>query len=194
MSSRSASVSASTGVNGDRTRDVRLESGDTIFVPTIGDVVAIAGEVKRPAIYEIRGDTRLADVVALAGGITPVSYLRRVQLVRSLPSAERVTLDVDLANHYLKGDTASNPAVSGGDLVLIHRSDPRVYNTVKVEGAVKYPGAYELKPMMRISQLLPGETLLPEAQTERAEIARRLKESPEVVHCIESHHGVGIFG
>src|SRR5439155_652833 len=34
---------------GDRTRDYRLESGDTIFVPTIGDVVAVAGEVKRPA-------------------------------------------------------------------------------------------------------------------------------------------------
>ncbi|PYN29501.1 MAG: polysaccharide biosynthesis protein, partial [Candidatus Rokuibacteriota bacterium] len=48
-----------------------------------------------------------------------------------------------------------------------------MYNTVKVEGAVKYPGAYELKPMMRISQLLPEEKLLPEAQAERVEIARR---------------------
>src|SRR2546426_11661894 len=59
------------------------------------------------------------------------------------------------------------------DLVLIHRSDPRIYNTVKVDGAVKYPGAYELKPMMRISQLLPVEKLLPEAYPERVEIARR---------------------
>ena len=49
--------------------------------------------------------------------------------------------------------------LSGGDLVLIHRSDPRVYNVVKVEGAVKYPGAYELKPAMRISQLLPADQL-----------------------------------
>ena len=158
---------------GDRTRDYRLESGDTIFVPTIGDVVAVAGEVKRPAIYEIRSDTRLADVVGLAGGLTPTSYLKRVQIVRALPSSERVTVDVDLTGYYLKGDEASNPSVNGGDLVLIHRSDPRIYNTVKVEGAVKYPGAYELKPMMRISQLLPEEKLLPEAQAERVEIARR---------------------
>ena len=158
---------------GDRTRDYRLESGDTIFVPTIGDVVAVAGEVKRPAIYEIRSDTRLADVVGLAGGLTPTSYLKRVQVVRALPSSERVTVDVDLTGYYLKGDEASNPPLNGGDLVLIHRSDPRIYNTVKVEGAVKYPGAYELKPMMRISQLLPEEKLLPEAQAERVEIARR---------------------
>jgi protein involved in polysaccharide export with SLBB domain len=158
---------------GDRTRDFRLESGDTIFVPTIGDVVAVAGEVKRPAIYEIRAATRLSDLVELAGGVTPSSYLKRVQIVRSLPSAERVTIDVDLTGFYLKGDEKSNPPVNGGDLVLIHRSDPRVYNTVKVEGAVKYPGAYELKPMMRISQLLPAEKLLPEAQPERVEVARR---------------------
>ena len=158
---------------GDRTRDYRLESGDTIFVPPIGDVVAVAGEVKRPAIYEIRSDTRLADVVSLAGGVTPTSYLKRVQVVRALPSSERITVDVDLTGYYLKGDEAGNPPVNGGDLVLIHRSDPRIYNTVKVEGAVKYPGAYELKPMMRISQLLPVEKLLPEAYPERVEIARR---------------------
>src|SRR6266849_5160279 len=142
---------------GDRTRDYRLESGDTIFVPPVGDVVAVAGEVKRPAIYEIRSDTRLADVVTMAGGVTPTSYLKRVQVVRALPSSERVTLDVDLTGYYLKGDEKSNPPVTGGDLVLIHRSDPRIYNTVKVEGAVKYPGVYELKPMMRISELLPAE-------------------------------------
>src|SRR5882724_8704377 len=158
---------------GDRARDYRLESGDTIFVPTVGDVVAVAGEVKRPAIYEIRSGTRLADVVSLAGGVTPTSYLKRVQIVRALPDAERVTLDVDLASHYLKGDEPSNPPINAGDLILIHRSDPRVYNIVKVDGAVRYPGAYELKPMMRIGQLLPADKLLPEAYTERVEVARR---------------------
>src|SRR6266446_5954247 len=158
---------------GDRTRDYRLESGDTIFVPTVGDVVAVAGEVKRPAIYEITSGTRLADVVGLAGGVTPTSYLKRVQLVRALPDAERITLDVDLASHYLRGEEQGNPPINAGDLVLIHRSDPRVYNIVKVEGAVRYPGAYELKPMMRIGQLLPADKLLPEAYTERVEVARR---------------------
>jgi polysaccharide export outer membrane protein len=158
---------------GDRARDYRLESGDTIFVPTVGDVVAVAGEVKRPAIYEVQTGTRLADVVTLAGGITPTSYLKRVQIVRALPNAERATLDVDLTAHYLKGDEASNPLVNAGDLVLIHPADPRVYNIVKVDGAVRYPGAYELKPLMRISQLLPADKLLPEAYTERVEVARR---------------------
>ena len=167
---------------GDRARDYRLESGDTIFVPTVGDVVAVSGEVKRPAIYEVLSGTRLADVVTMSGGVTPTSYLKRVQIVRALANAERVTLDVDLTSHYLKGDEASNPLINAGDLVLIHRSDPRVYNVVKVEGAVRYPGAYELKPMMRIGQLLPADKLLPEAYAERVEVARRRTDlSMEVV-------------
>jgi len=160
-------------LRGDRARDFRLESGDTIFVATIGAVAAVAGEVKRPAIYEIRGDVRVADLIDMGGGVTPGSYLKRVQIVRSLPSAERVTLDVDLSEYYLKRNEAANPPVNGGDLVLIHRSDPRIYNTVKVEGAVKYPGVYELKPLMRLSQLLPADRLLPEAFAEQVEISRR---------------------
>src|SRR2546425_12978208 len=108
----------------------------------------------------------------MAGGFPPTSSLKRVRVVRALPSSERITVDVDLTGYYLKGDEASNPPVNGGDLVLIHRSDPRIYNTVKVDGAVKYPGAYELKPMMRISQLLPVEKLLLDAQPERGEVAR----------------------
>jgi polysaccharide biosynthesis/export protein len=44
---------------------------------------------------------------------------------------------------------------------------------VKVDGAVKYPGTYELKPMMRLSQLVPADRLLPEAYADRVEIARR---------------------
>ena len=158
---------------GDRTRDFRLESGDTVFVPTVGEVAAIAGEVKRPAIYELRGQQRVSDLIQLAGGVTPSSYLKRVQIVRAQPNAERVTVDVDLSQYYLKGDRVSNPPVNAGDLVLIYRSDPRIYNTVKLDGAVKYPGTYELKPMMRIAQLLPADKLLPEAQPERVEIARR---------------------
>src|SRR5437867_6169358 len=72
---------------GDRARDYRLESGDTIFVPTVGDVVAVSGEVKRPAIYEVTSGTRLADVITVAGGGTPTGHPRRVQIVRALPHA-----------------------------------------------------------------------------------------------------------
>jgi polysaccharide export outer membrane protein len=100
---------------GDRSRDFRLQSGDTVFVPTIGAVAAVTGEVKRPAIDEVRGDVWVSDLVGMAGGVTPRSSLKRVQIVQAQPSAERTTLDVDLSRFYLKGDLASNPVVNGGD-------------------------------------------------------------------------------
>ncbi len=167
---------------GDRARDFRLESGDTIFVPTIGDVVAVAGEVKRPGIYELHGDATLADVIGMAGGVTPMSYLKRVQILRAQPSAERRDVDVDASLYYAKGDAAGNPVVHAGDLLLVHRSDPRIYNMVKVDGAVKYPGSYELKPDMHISQLVTPDRVLPEAYTDTVEIARRMPDlSTEII-------------
>jgi len=41
-------------LRGDKSQDERVQSGDTIFVPIIGPVVGIAGNVMRPAIYEIK--------------------------------------------------------------------------------------------------------------------------------------------
>src|SRR3989454_11538795 len=62
---------------GDRTRDYRLESGDTIFVPTVGDVVAVAGEVKRPAIFQGTSGTPRARRGGPARGGPPPRYPQR---------------------------------------------------------------------------------------------------------------------
>lgn len=160
-------------LQGDKRGDFRLESGDTIFIPPIGPVVGMAGEVKRPAIYELKGPTRVADLIALAGGVTPRSYLKRVQVIRAQPSAERTAIDLDLTQYYVHRDSHANILVENGDLVRIFSSDPRIYNIVNLSGSVKYPGDYELKPGIQISQLLTPENVLPEAHLDRVEIARR---------------------
>ena len=76
-------------LSGDKSKDCRLESGDIIFVPSIGGVVGITGEVKRPAIYEFKETLRIKDLIVLANGLTVQSYLNRVQIIRKKPSAER---------------------------------------------------------------------------------------------------------
>ena len=40
---------------GDTSQDIRLRSGDTVFIPAKGNEVSIDGLVKRPAIYELSG-------------------------------------------------------------------------------------------------------------------------------------------
>jgi polysaccharide biosynthesis/export protein len=160
-------------LHGNRQNDFRLESGDTIFIPPVGRVAGVVGEVKRPAIYELKGPTKLSELIDLAGGVTPRAYLKRVQIVRAQPSAERAASDVDLTDFYAKNDTNADVMIENGDLVRIFTSDPRIYNTVRVDGAVKYTGDYEIRQGMRLSELLPASAVLPEAYLDRVEIARR---------------------
>jgi len=159
-------------LRGDKTRDFRLESGDTIFIPPIGPIAAIGGEVKRPGIYEMKGSTRVSDLIEMAGGLMPRSFLKRVQVIRTKPNAEREVIDLDLASLGSNGDSDRNIELRNGDLVRIPTTDPRIYNTVSLTGTVKYPGEYELKPGMTLSQILMREIILPEAYLDRIEVAR----------------------
>src|SRR5256714_7297039 len=57
----------------------RLENGDTLLVPSLGPQVTVDGMVRRPAIYELHGESSLADVLELAGGIPPTATLRHIE-------------------------------------------------------------------------------------------------------------------
>jgi protein involved in polysaccharide export with SLBB domain len=87
-------------LGGDKSKDVRLQNGDTIFVPLIGPVVGVAGNVKRPAIYEMTEPMALADVLGLAGGVTYAGWLQRVQVERVENHEKRIVVDFDIS-----GDT-----------------------------------------------------------------------------------------
>jgi protein involved in polysaccharide export with SLBB domain len=76
-------------LRGDSRADMRLESGDIVFVPVHGARVYAAGAVTRPAIYELKPDETLADLVRAAGGFRPNAALRRVSVYRFLPPAQR---------------------------------------------------------------------------------------------------------
>ncbi len=160
-------------LRGDKKNDSRLESGDVIFVPTIGPVVGIVGEVKRPAIYELKETMRASSLIDTAGGTTPQSYLKRVQIIRSKPNAERESIDIDLTkSNGGKEGAQQDSELQNGDLVRIYPTDQRIYNTVNLTGSVKHPGDYEIKPGMRLSQLILPEVLQPEAYLDDIEVTR----------------------
>jgi protein involved in polysaccharide export with SLBB domain len=159
-------------LRGDKNGDVRLESGDTVFVPQIGPVVALVGRVNQPAIYELKTETRMADLLILAGGVTPRGFLERVQLERFRANRERVVEDVNFLDFYQRGVQDSNPVLKNGDLVRVFPVDLRIYNAVSLEGLVKRPGRYELRPGMRVGDLVIRDELLPDAFLDRAEVVR----------------------
>ncbi len=67
-------------IHGDKSKDVKLQSGDVIFIPPAGSQVAVTGSVRNPAIYELRANESLADLLADAGGVSAVA-LRKARVL-----------------------------------------------------------------------------------------------------------------
>jgi len=139
-------------MNGDKSGDLRLHNGDVVFVPTVGPLVGVAGNVKRPAVYELNGPSNLAGVLALAGGITPAAYTQRIEVERLEGNRKRIVVDIN-AN-----DTGAALAfrLQDGDLVKITAINEKDVNAIFLRGNVKRPGKYELKKGMRLSDILRG--------------------------------------
>jgi protein involved in polysaccharide export with SLBB domain len=69
-------------LRGDASHDIRLETGDVIFVPVRKTPVKMSGRVVRPAIYELLPGETLRDLIRTAGGFDPTALRRRVQIDR----------------------------------------------------------------------------------------------------------------
>ncbi len=156
-------------LQGDRTQDVHLKAGDTILVPPIGPVTAIAGPVRRPAIYELPGPTPLSSVIELAGGLQPTADRRRAQIFRVEPGRQRAILDVGKG---IARPEAREPLIQDGDFVRINAIWTSFENTVTLGGAVRNPGAYAFRKGMRLSELVRAEQLTPDSYMDRGEILR----------------------
>jgi len=161
-------------LRGDKSQDERLQSGDTIFVPIIGPVVGIAGNVMRPAIYEIKNTLTLRELFDLAGGVTSLGYLHRVQIERIVAHEKRIVEDFDLTGYAKQWDFPGLKAnLKDRDLVKILPILPTTQDIVYLEGHVTRPGGYEFKEGMRLLDLIPSfDELLPEPYLDYADIRR----------------------
>ena len=142
-------------LRGDTSSDARLQPGDVIFVPPIGDTIAVSGEVMRPAVYEMLGGEMLASIVDLAGGMTPVADSTNVRLERIVPGRGITVEQVDLNASERTGSAGRN-----GDRVHIMPNLDQLENVVLLEGNVQQPGRYQWTPGMRLTDLLPSAELL----------------------------------
>jgi protein involved in polysaccharide export with SLBB domain len=142
-------------LKGDSSGDARLRSGDVIFVPGVKMSVGITGSVRRPAIYELKDERTVGELIGLAGGQIAKSDPRRVRLERYDQELGRRILTLDLRNSE---DLSTR--LRDGDLLTIPSLVDEVENAVFLSGHVDHPGAYAWTPGMTISDLLPSESYL----------------------------------
>jgi polysaccharide export outer membrane protein len=154
---------------GDTSDDNRLQPGDVIFIPPVGDRVGIDGEVYRPALYELKGGTNLQELVSLAGGLTPQAYPQLVRIERNNDDFLRIIAEANLTTS--KGKQA---AVKPGDSIEVASISDITGQYVEVKGAATRPGRYAWVPGMRVSSVIRSldNDLLREADKRYAAIVR----------------------
>ena len=153
---------------GEEAGDVPLRSGDILYIPPRFSQVTVDGEVRHPAIFELRDHETLRDALRYAGGVKPSGVAQRLQISTLTPGAARVLKDVDLS-----APKAGTLPLYDGDAVEVFSVRQTLMNRVTVEGAVDQPGDYALAPGMRVADLLSrARGPLGEAYLTRADLYR----------------------
>ncbi|MCP4629737.1 MAG: AMIN domain-containing protein [bacterium] len=112
-------------LHGNTSKDHRLSHGDVIFVPSIGPTVGIGGEVQRPAIYELKNEKTVKEVIDLSGGLLPTAALKEAHIERIQKGEFRTLIDLDLDDREAPfdstpGDTRLQIPISKGSALSTH--------------------------------------------------------------------------
>ncbi len=132
---------------GDTSGDVSLMAGDVVFIPTVGKTVGVKGEVSRPAIYELKNEQNIGDVIKLAGGVTATAFEKVGKIGRINNSGLRSVISVDL-------NTAQNSKVKNGDVIEVGSVLSALEQSITVKGHVQRPGIYGWHKNSKLSDIL----------------------------------------
>jgi polysaccharide export outer membrane protein len=132
---------------GDLGNDLTLRDGDTIFIPTAGQInlaeapqlssasfssdraqpikIAVLGEVRQPGTHTISSEQdantppTVTEALEIAGGINPLADIQKIQIRRLTKSGAIQTVDLDLKQLLLSGDLQQDLILQNGDTVFV---------------------------------------------------------------------------
>ncbi|WP_095504521.1 SLBB domain-containing protein [Paraferrimonas sedimenticola] len=164
-------------VRGDASNDARLHSGDVVFIPPVGKLVSVGGEVRRPAIYELKGKETFADAIAVAGGLTAGAYPKSSSVERYNPGSLKSVISVDFTS-----DTAKRQLARDGDVIRVQSASSRYDNAITLVGAVTRPGHYQWYPGLRVNGIIPSlwDDLAVSADLDYAIVLRQINDRGDI--------------
>nr|WP_237732553.1 SLBB domain-containing protein [Shewanella schlegeliana] len=164
-------------LRGDASGDINLRSGDVVFIPAVGGLVSVTGEVRRPAIYELKKNETMAQVIEMAAGIKPGAYPRRSSVERFNANSLKSILNVDLTSN--KGKATK---VLAGDVIRVKSATTQYEDAITVVGAAVRPGKYQWYHGQKVSDLVPSiwGDLSVSADLEYAIIVREINKQGDI--------------
>ncbi|KJY78497.1 sugar transporter [Vibrio coralliilyticus] len=161
-------------VNGNSSRDIRLQAGDSILVPAKHADIVVKGEVLRPAHYELNSDRRLNSLINIAGGALPNAYLSKVSVKRrSAKGIEQLTLDMSSPN-------GKNFKLQAGDEVSLLPVGDKLENAIALRGELFRQGAYQFIEGLKISDVISRVDLKENADLSYALLVREKSDSRDI--------------
>ncbi|MDB2543624.1 SLBB domain-containing protein [Woeseiaceae bacterium] len=137
-------------IKGNAKDDIRLQSGDVVFIPTVKKTVYVDGSVRRPGKYELIDNESISTLIELTGGLQNRAYLKKI-------SIERYDYKTDIpsiVNLDLTDNENLNFEIIDGDIIRIAEITNRLSNSVILRGAAKRPGKYGWYEGLRFSDIL----------------------------------------
>ena len=141
-------------LRGDTSNDERLQPGDVIFAPPIGESVSIHGEIRRPAIYELNGEDSIEEVISLSGGLRSNADISGVRLERFMPSGTTAY------NFDLSSSTQDLESLMDGDVLFVPPRVDQLDRAVRLVGNVYQPGLYPWKEGLTLTELISSRELV----------------------------------
>jgi protein involved in polysaccharide export with SLBB domain len=159
------------GIDGNTT----LRNGDVVFVPSASKQVSIQGEVKRPAIYELKEQETYFDAIQYAGGFSPSAF-KKVIRVKQLSGSENTVIK------SVVQDELSNATPIDGDEIYIDKKSQQTANSIALIGAVSRPGFYQWSDGLSLARLFNNKNsiLLPFSDLGYALVVREIKDKIKV--------------
>lgn len=138
-------------LKGDTSSDIRLQPGDSVFIPRLTQQVAVDGQVLKPALYELKNESRLKQVIKLAGGLASDAYTKSIELSRINSPETRDLLSVDLTKK-----SGKNYRLKNGDRINVPKVTASMNDLVLISGEVAKEGVAAISESTRLLDLLPS--------------------------------------
>ena len=138
-------------LKGNTSGDRRLLPGDVVFVPPIRTTVGVYGEVRRPAIYELKkGQENLNEVLLASGGVLSSAKQNSVLIKSSKSRQGKTVFEFDLTTN-----NPNNFKLFDGDMVRISPElEHNLDGFITLTGEVTHPGIYPISAGERLTSVI----------------------------------------
>ena len=146
-------------VAGDKSRDATLRDGDVIYIPQAGPLVALLGNVKTPAIFELKGPTSLGEVLRWAGGVDSASDQKQIIVEKTVNNSYQTIAEMVADPAVMAGRLAS-VTVAPADVIRVFSPgsvpvQAQVNNEfVRVSGEIRQSGVFQIRKGETLRELL----------------------------------------